>query len=330
MKWTKILDMPIQVNELTDTRPLTVFFNERLPGRIPKNWEGHNPGALQEVIFPRPDGFVQEAYKDLIDGITPQNSHLKSEIESHFQVYQDRGLKNGTLFTLRLMGTGKMIDNAGFLDVDRLSMAGVWKHQHLPNANMLALVFGWCSYFEQVAMVEGDVLGMEPTYAALISACTITSDNMLVFARRVGQAHNKIGIIGGTLNEDEQKIGENNYKTPDQAMDSEATVELGIPRDEFDLQLKAIISDRITNKAGTFPRPVLFYDLNLHINKRQLEDSFNSSTHAKHEHSELIFVPNTIEGILKFMKEHDPSEFHPPADAVLSIALERATGIRVI
>lgn len=325
-----MLDMAIQVDALTDKRTLNVFFEQRLPGRIPKNWEGHQSGSLQEAIFGKPDGFIQEVYEDRVAGITPGNAHLKDEIQSHHQKYIDRGLRNGTLFTLQLKGAGKMINEVRAIDVERLSLANVWLHPHAPNANMQVLVFGLCSYFEQVAMVEGDVEGMQPTYAALISACTTTTDNMLVFARRVGQADNKIGIIGGTLNEDEQKIGEKQYKTPDQAMGSEAIEELGIQRDQFYLQLKAVISDRITNKAGTFHRPVLFYDLNLKLSKRQLKDAFNADTNTRKEHSELIFVPNNIKGILEFMKNHDPSELHPPADAVLSIALERATGIRVI
>ena len=324
-----MLVMAIQISELKDRRPLN-YFLDRLPGRVPKNWEIHESGFLMEPIFPHPDAYIQEAYDDRIDGITPGNHHLRNKITEKYESYKSRGLRDRTLFTLRLMGTGKMIDEVDVRDVERLNIANIWLHEHPPNANMRVLVFGFCSYFEQVAMVEGDVEGIQPTYATLISACTTTSDNMLVFARRLGQAHNKIGIIGGTLNEDEQRIDDKKYKTPDEAMGSEAMVELGIKEDQFDLQLKAVLSDRVTNKAGTFPRPVLFYDLSLNLTKRQIESSFGNNDDAHKEHSELIFIPNTVEGILEFMKDHDPSELHPPADAVLSIALERATGIRTI
>lgn len=324
-----MLDMTIKVNELIDTRPLN-YFLDRLPGQVPKNWELHNSGFLQEVIFPKPDGFIQEVYETRIEGVTPGNYPLREKILSNYHLYSDKGLRNGTLFTLGLMGRGEMIDEVKHIERESLSMGNMWNREYPPEASMTVFVFGLCDYYEQIAMVEGVVEGMKPTNAALISACTITSDNQLVFARRVGSANKKIGIVGGTLNEDEQKLGEGKYKTPNEAMNTEVQEELGIEEHQFEVRLQAILSDRIINDRGIFPRPVLFYDVNLDLNKRQVENAFNGDENVKREHSELIFVPNTIEGILGFMKDHDPNELHPPADAVLSVALERATGIRVI
>ena len=63
---------------------------------------------------------------------------------------------------------------------------------------------------------------------------------------------------------------------------------------------------------------------------RQLQKAFSESASAQLEHSELVSVPNTLDGITEFMQIHRPEELHEPAQDILALALERAQGIRGI
>lgn len=322
--------MGIFTAPLENQRSLASYFLERIPGQLPLQWEDYHFGFLQEKFFKPPDGYILEVTDDRVGGITPQNHHLKDQIDDLREPYVARGLTNGTVFTFQGMGIGTVLDAVGHREMERASIANHWSYRLKPDDTIAAINFGLCSYFEQVAMVEGAIPRMLPTYGILISSCVQTNDNHLIFARRRGSAVDKVGVIGGTLNENEQLLDNGSYADPDDAMQSEITGELGIKKQDFSTKLRAVLSDSITNRQGTFPRPVLFYDTNIDMGRRQLEEMFARDPYAQSEHSELIAIPNTVEGILEFMNRYPPDEIHPPADAVLAIALERATGVRVI
>ena len=322
--------MAIQSARLENKRPLSYHFEERISGRLPTMWETFDLGSLQESLFRPPDGYYQEVFDDRIDGITPQNQHLKSQIKSLRSKYASRGITNDTVFTFQSMGIGKVLNAVGVRELERASIANYWPYDFHPTDTIAVLSFGLCSYDEQLAMVEGEIPGMKPTYGTLVSSCVQTNDCNLVFARRLGNAAGKIGVVGGTLNQNEQSLGDGTYKTPNDAMESEVIEELGITKETFSVQLKAVLSDRTENQQGTFERPVLFFDTHLDLNSRQLKNTFDKDAHAQREHSDLIFINNTQEGILEFMSQVSPEDLHPPAHAVLAVALERAMGVRVI
>lgn len=271
-----------------------------------------------------------EVYDDMVGGMTPQNAHLKPQLEKLEQGYRERGLHNGTLFTFKGMGTGTLFDHLSAREQEHFNLGGHWPYILRPFDPVLSLVLGQCRYYEQVAMVEGAIEEMNPTHAILVSACTVTEDGYLVLARRRGSAEGKLGIIGGTLNGDELSLGQGLYANPDVAMRNESTSELGVDQDEAIVRLRAVLSDNVVTPVGNFPRPVFFYDVTLAMGRYQLTRRFAASDQAQAEHSELIFIPNTIGGILEFMRSHSPEELHSPANSVLAVALERATGVQVI
>lgn len=244
---------------------------------------------------------------------TTLNLPKATELEKAAGEFEKEGYKNNTVLTLQAVST----KHRGFTEShsDRL-----WSEDNFDLAikvdegksEELAISLGKCSYYEHLAWFKGTVEGLENPNGVLVSLQTVTTDNKLIFARRksVSAGKDKIGIIGGTL---DYPINED-VTEPEDVANGEATEELGISKDDVVVRLLTLMEDK-------YKRPVLFYRARLNLTSDEVKEKWLKNLVVNQEHSELYFVDNTLDGLLKFAREHSPSEFHAPADLIFQQAL---------
>ena len=237
---------------------------------------------------------------------TALNSSKSEELEKVSLEFEDQKRENHDVLTLQAVS----IRHESFTDAhaDRL-----WNEGHVDlamavddgNSFEVTLALSTCKYFEHLAWFTGKVEGLENPNAILVSLQTVTADNKLVFARRnrVSAGENKIGVVGG--------VGE---VDPIGSAYDEIKQELGVDESDASIRLITLMQDR-------YKRPVLFYRAIVNLTSDEIERNWTEKATDKNEHSELIFINFDYDGLVEFAKEHDPGEFHPPADLIFQQAL---------
>lgn len=295
------------------TEPL--FNNDLVRGsEIPQNWKTDLGGDI----------LSKEAYRFILKPIvnplpigqewTTSNVSHARELGEISKKYKAEGRENKTMLTLQAFS----VSHYGLSDEfgDFLSSIGqdrAASHVWDGDSEEVTLALGTCSYYEHLAWVRKDVLGLESPNGLLVSLLVSTSDNKLIFARRksVATGVGEIGVIGGTFD-----YGPNrDTPTPLEIAEEEIHEELGVEKDESESRLITLMEDKLG-------RPVLFYNSVLRLASDEVSRKWRNSETAQREHSELIFIDNNLKALKKFAKEHKPGEFHPPADLIFQRSLQ--------
>jgi hypothetical protein len=238
------------------------------------------------------------------DKSTTSNPEKQNEIQVYKEKKLAEGYHNSRVFTLSY-GRPNIDDTSSGFDL-------------LNPGERIVFTIGSVDYFEHLAFVTGDVKGLRNPNSMLASANCYTKDGFLVFAQRnenVSAGKGQIGVIGGTY--DSIKIENDQIPDPFDIINDEVETELGFNKEamgKIDTWFSSLIKDKLS-------RIVLMFHINLPLKADELTLQFQQS--GQNEHRNLIMIKDTEDSILQFMKDHSPEDFHPPADALLVMALQR-------
>ncbi len=195
---------------------------------------------------------------------------------------------------------------------------------------VVSFAVGKCRWAEQYAYTRGMIPGLNPPNALLIAGITHTTDNKLALGERRSEYSPGLGLFGGTYNN--EAIGSRRDSPfPSEVQRDENITETGAPDDSLSITMAGLIYDCYVTPSGVkVVRPVILSDVWFDGTSPQLTRYFENNPQAQKEHSNIVYVDETYDGIMKFLRLKKPSDLVQPAHAGLAVSLRRTIGINTI